>query len=407
MVEVDENDSGSETEEEFTSRRREVVTPKVKKVKFAPEEEVIERKRPADLPYRQVIPLQTGDLAGGKIIKDLARRVEKLTAEEKAYRLRAPIQEEGSAENVMRNIHDTVIPIKLKDLLGISQELRELEKAQMTRIRQPIVHGKPPKVVFAAQEAEAPDSVEDLLGVGAVNISTLPSVESAFMTTVSTSSLPAGSLVMSDPVVQYLETDQRWTSPPVFYTGKESAPIRVLYPNINGKGEVESIVDSGSQVVSMSLPLAQTLHLAWDPDIRIYMQSASGEMTQSEGLAKNVPFKFGDVVIHLQVHVMTFAPYNVLLGRPFDVLTESTVKNRTSGGQELTLRDPNSGRRVTVSTYDRKRSDGPPEPLDPTESMIKKLRKEDMPGAQKTNLGQVPPGVSGEPAQGFRNSSMN
>jgi hypothetical protein len=48
--------------------------------------------------------------------------------------------------------------------------------------------------------------------------------------------------------------------------------------------------------------------------------------------------------------------YDVLLGRPFDVLTESIVKNFANEDQTITIRDPNTGCRITIPTVPR----GPP-----------------------------------------------
>nr|GAT44352.1 predicted protein [Mycena chlorophos] len=73
------------------------------------------------------------------------------------------------------------------------------------------------------------------------------------------------------------------------------------------------------------------------------------------GLAKNVPFRWGELKLYLQVHVIRDPAYKVLLGRPFDVLTKSRTDHE-AGRQILTLTDPNTGRAWTVPTYDRVRS---------------------------------------------------
>lgn len=43
----------------------------------------------------------------------------------------------------------------------------------------------------------------------------------------------------------------------------------------------------------------------------------------------------------------------VLLGQPFNVLTESVVKNFGNGDQEITITDPNLGRQSTMGTFKR------------------------------------------------------
>ena len=67
--------------------------------------------------------------------------------------------------------------------------------------------------------------------------------------------------------------------------------------------------------------ICHNLELIYDMTIVLNMQSANGEIDQLLGLAQNVPFTFGDLTIHLQVHVIRSPAYDILLGQPFDVLT--------------------------------------------------------------------------------------
>jgi len=103
----------------------------------------------------------------------------------------------------------------------------------------------------------------------------------------------------------------------------------------------------------MSEAICHELGLAYDPSIVLHMQSANGTLDQSLGLSRNVPFQIGKITIYLQVHVISSPAYDVLLGRPFDVLTESVVRNFANEDQTITIQDPNTGRRVTVPTFAR------------------------------------------------------
>ena len=85
------------------------------------------------------------------------------------------------------------------------------------------------------------------------------------------------------------------------------------------------------------------------------MQSANGGVDRSLGLARNVPFAIGDMVFYLQVHVIREAAYDILLGRPFDVLASSIVRNYKNEDQTITLHCPNTGRCVTIPTLPRGR----------------------------------------------------
>jgi len=71
--------------------------------------------------------------------------------------------------------------------------------------------------------------------------------------------------------------------------------------------------------------------ITWDPLLSIQLQSANGSLSRTCGLAKNMPFTLGDVTVLLQAHVMNVAPYKILLGRPFDTITESMIVNDREG----------------------------------------------------------------------------
>ena len=106
---------------------------------------------------------------------------------------------------------------------------------------------------------------------------------------------------------------------------KDSHALRSVLLLIDNKEEVDSIVDPSSQIVAMSEEVCHQLALAYDPDIKLNMQSANSSINQFLGLARNVPCKLGPIMLYLQIHVIRNLAYNILLGRPFDVLTESTV----------------------------------------------------------------------------------
>ena len=103
----------------------------------------------------------------------------------------------------------------------------------------------------------------------------------------------------------------------------------------------------------MALDVAMTLRVSWDPRYTINLQSANKGVERTLGLARNVPFLFGEATVYLQVHIVRDPAYKVLLGRPFDALTESQVQNFADGGQVITVTDPNTGKQCTVPTHER------------------------------------------------------
>lgn len=172
--------------------------------------------------------------------------------------------------------------------------------------------------------------------------------------------IPAGAVICGDPVLQYYELLAPGEEPKKIICANESEGLRTIYPIVNGKGGIENILDGGSQIVSMAKEDTERTGLTWDSSIMIHMQSANKQLDETCRLARNMPFSFGDLVIYLQVHIVNAPAYHVLMGRPFDCLTESIVENSKDGSQNLTITCPNTKRRVTVPTYARGMT--PPEP---------------------------------------------
>src|SRR5271168_4130258 len=84
-----------------------------------------------------------------------------------------------------------------------------------------------------------------------------------------------GGIVIGDPVSQYLATLKPGDKPKFAVVARESQGLRAIYLLINGVGEVESLLDSGSQIISMARTVAQKLDVSWDPDITFEMESAN------------------------------------------------------------------------------------------------------------------------------------
>lgn len=136
-------------------------------------------------------------------------------------------------------------------------------------------------------------------------------------------------------------------------TARPSVPLRSIVAIINHTAEVECIVDPGCQIIAMSEKVANVLGLAYDPKTVLYMTSANGNSNRTLGLAHDTPFVIGGLTLYFQVHIVREASYDILLGRPFDELTNSIVQNRTAGQVTITIQDPNSDRIAIVPTFER------------------------------------------------------
>jgi hypothetical protein len=289
--------------------------------------------------------------------KDLVAEYDQVPLYEKrpiTYKHLAPIENVKNEENALNSLLKAPVTISAEVLMSISPGVRqELFKA-LAKKKVPVQTAPNRKVTIVEEvDEEAPLIKINKTNEGKISLNEL-NIQAIFMcTTEDDGIIPKGSIVLTDPVEQYLQGLDSTETPKEIYVSKESHALKTIFPVINKYGQVESLLDGGSQIVSMDSEVAKKLAIPWDPDITIQMQSANRTVERTLGLARNVPFNFGGITIYLQVHVIKDPAYKVLLGRPFDVLTGSVVVNSTDGGQTVTITDPNSGKRAMLPTFDR------------------------------------------------------
>jgi len=276
-----------------------------------------------------------------------------------AYYNKAPI-DEGLQDDILKRLDDLIVEIKQGDLLrSVKPAIRKDYIKHLTRRRVMNEENLRESNTVGKVEDVSDDKEEYL------DIHLLPD-PSYVIIDQDGGDLPHGSVVLTDPVEQFLNSLGPDEVAPKIVVARESHALKALYPIINGVAREECLIDGGSQIVSMSLETAQKLHLSWDPSIVIHMQSANQSVEPTQGLAKNVPFVFNEITVYLQVHIINKVAYNVLLGRPWEVLTESRVENFADGSQHVTLTDPNTKKKSTMPSYDRGK---PPD-------VLKKIPKE-------------------------------
>ncbi|KAG6893194.1 hypothetical protein C0993_001785, partial [Termitomyces sp. T159_Od127] len=156
-----------------------------------------------------------------------------------------------------------------------------------------------------------------------------------------------------DPVETYVKSLDADEDPAILTVAHDSQAIRSIMMTIDHRTEVEAVVDSGSQIISMAAEVASDLGLIYDPNIVLNMQSTNGTVDRSLGLAKNIPCTIGDVTFYLQIHIIRSPAYNLLLGHPFNVLARSIVRTLSNEETTLTISDPDSGLRRMVPTFPR------------------------------------------------------
>jgi hypothetical protein len=261
-----------------------------------------------------------------------------------AYRSVAPIQNPKIAEEVYkRSMNTPCITLSQQELLSLSPEVRQHVREAVTPKRLVPTGTRETKKVTIE---EIPDEDDPLPFADAQDDD-----EEAY--------------IVPDPYETYLNALEPGQLPATITVAKESHALRAIHMLVKNMEHVESIVDPGSQIIAMSEAVCHDLGVIYDPLIKIGMQSANGEVDQSLGLARNVPCRVGSITLFLQIHVIRAPAYDILLGRPFDVLTESVVKNYANEDQTITIRDPNSGKCATIPTLPRGRPRHELRPIQP------------------------------------------
>ena len=93
------------------------------------------------------------------------------------------------------------------------------------------------------------------------------------------------------------------------------------------------------------------LALIYDLHIKLHMQSTNGEVNEMLGLAWNVLMLVGVIMLYVQIHIFHNPAYDVLLGRLFNIMSESIVQNYSNKEQTITIHDLNTGKTAMVLTF--------------------------------------------------------
>ncbi|ETW82685.1 hypothetical protein HETIRDRAFT_450471 [Heterobasidion irregulare TC 32-1] len=197
------------------------------------------------------------------------------------------------------------------------------------------------------QDADLPYAIDDLKSP------TRPTISSFVNVLHQPETPPPGAIIIPDMYETYLKSLQPGQVPQPLIVAKESSALRSIVPLVDHQQEVKCVIDPGSQVIAMSEGICNELALIYDPEIILNMQSVNGKIDQSLGLARNVPFLIGDITLYLQIHIIQNPAYDVLLSRPFDILTKSIIKNYSNEDQTITISDLNAGLQATIPTIRR------------------------------------------------------
>ena len=328
---------------------------------------VVQGRRPAEHPFRNAkdatyAPPQLRNVgAPVRPSQPVAKK------QEPVYRTLPAIHDPSIANTVYNRALETPFTITHRELLSLSPEVRSQIREAVSSKRMPMKEGGPAinTQVNICQDVSLEDEglTEEELSYlfpdeELVSYDVEPDVLTLAASSVSVNHLPSNAAIAGDPYDEYYRTLPAGQAPDrsKLVVAKESYALRAVVPLVNNHLKVESILDPGCQIIAMSEDVCHELALAYDPSVVLHMESANGSVDPSLGLARNVPFLVGSITVYLQVHVIRSPAYDILLGRPFDVLTESIVRNFKNEDQTITLHDPNSGQVATIPTIGR----GPP-----------------------------------------------
>ncbi|KAH9008762.1 hypothetical protein EDB84DRAFT_1571788 [Lactarius hengduanensis] len=99
---------------------------------------------------------------------------------------------------------------------------------------------------------------------------------------------------------------------------------------------------TAQQLQPMSEEVCNMLALAYDPSVKLNMISANGSINQLLRLAHNIAFSISDITLYMQVHILQSPAYDILLGRLFNILTQSVMHKYCNENQSITICNPNT-----------------------------------------------------------------
>jgi len=262
-----------------------------------------------------------------------------------AYKTLPPVHDPSIATEVYKRSMDTPITITQRELLSLSPEVRSQVRDVTTTRRVP--NNSTSASQNTLQEGE-PYSHEELEEISTEALAMHRSCRHRH-------EFPPRAVSQPDSMERYIRSlpPGQEPDPDRLAVAKESSAVRSIFAIVDAAEKKECILDSGCQIVAMAEDICHELSLVYDPTIKLNMQSANGTTDWSLGLARNVPFTIGTITLYLQVHIIHAPAYDILLGRPFEILTEMVTRNFANGDQTITITDPNTDQRHTIPTVPR------------------------------------------------------
>ena len=117
--------------------------------------------------------------------------------------------------------------------------------------------------------------------------------------------------------------------------------ITVFIVNPNRR-TTKCIIDTGSALVIMREDIANANGFEISNHRQVSLQSANGTHSHAVGIIERCPFEIGGIQFRIPMHVVSQAPFDVLLGMPFVKFARIKMSPIEGGRVVLTLRDPSN-----------------------------------------------------------------
>ncbi|KAG5641105.1 hypothetical protein DXG03_005981 [Asterophora parasitica] len=255
-----------------------------------------------------------------------------------AYHTEAPITDAAKSTKLFDHCLESTLTVSVGKLCSVAPAIwGKLHKAVT------------PKQVMTAVLGSIIKVLDDHYTSCIEELNALPMAEDAHSN--STPLLEA--LITTDVVDTYYQNLWLGESLECIVVAKELHSLWSILMCMDTWEQVKCIVDSGCQIITMLEEVCHDLHICYNPTVILHMQSANGMVDPSLGLAWNVPCTISNITLYLQIHVIQNPAYDILLSRPFNVLTCSSVKMHSANKTIITITDPNTHVVTSIPLFTR------------------------------------------------------
>jgi hypothetical protein len=139
-----------------------------------------------------------------------------------------------------------------------------------------------------------------------------------------------------------------------FVEPEYTVPLQEIDILVDGRMTEAAVIDPGSQIVAIQKDLADSLTMKPNPNAALEMEVANSATNWMLGCVEYLTLQIGDIPFKVHAHVIEDAPFQVLLGHPFQRIVLSILEDRPDGHVDLTIHDPHDcARRLTVTAHER------------------------------------------------------